>query len=256
MTDTVTAVVAAGGRFAAPDAAVIGETIKAQARIEGETLLFRLLTVLLKVAAVRNIVVIGPEELKKTATSFGGVWTRETDTLLGNVIAATRSSGLMGDEPILLIGADMAFPSAASITDFLLRSGERGTVSAPVIARETYEASYPGSPSIFAPLREGQVTLGSQFVAPAGLLLDPPPAVAAILGHKKSQMQMARIFGVAFIVGLLTKQLTIPGLERRSSELLGVPVTAVQGCAADLAFDIDDARDYAYACKITSQFQA
>jgi len=63
---------------------------------------------------------------------------------------------------------------------------------------------------------------------------------------------MARTFGLSFVFGLLTHTLTIPLLERRASELLGVPSRAVRDCAPDLAFDVDDAADLAYANSLLS----
>ena len=250
---TFTAVVPAGGRLSPQDARACGESVKALLPIGGESLLARLLLELRLVERVERVVVIGPTETRLIAESLGAIWILETTSLLGNVQAGVRAVSLSGEDRIFLVGSDLAAPDARSLTSFLERSPIDAKVAAPLVSRETFVKAYPGSPSTFLALADGHYTLGSQFTAPAGLLLAPTPAIAAMLGHRKSQLAMALTFGLPFALGLLTGLLTIPALERRASELLGVPARAVPDSAPDLALDIDNFADYQYALSLSKK---
>ncbi len=236
----------AGGRLSGKDAEFAGTTIKALAELSDEALVVRVVRELKLVPEVGRIVVVGPDEVRKALGDLCEVCT-ETKTLLGNVQAGVKFAGLTGSDRVLLVGSDLAFPCAESFSDFIQRTPESSDVTTPLVTRAAYDAAFPNIRSAFVALREGDFTIGSQFTSPAGLLLDPPPGVEAILGNRKSQVQMAISFGPMFVTGLLTKSLTIPALEKRASEILRVSTTAVRDCAADLAFDIDDRHDLAEA---------
>ena len=246
-TAKLTALVMAGGRFEGADARAAGNEIKGMTDIGGVCMIARVLTALTAAECVGRIMVVGPEAVRTPAYDVGAEWVLEDETLLDNLRVGLCEIGLSGPKPVLLIGADMAAPRAQSIDDFIARTPAKTPVTTPLISRAAYEKAFPGSGSRYLPLKEGEFTMGSQFIAPAELLLKPPPAVAAMLGCRKSQWQMARTLGWPFVFALLTRSLTVPMLERRVSGLLGVVARAVPNCAADLAFDIDDARDLAYA---------
>ncbi len=250
---TFTAIVPAGGRLSPQDARSCDESVKALLQIGGESLLARLLRELRAVGLVERVVVIGPAETRLISECFGALWTLETNSLLGNVQAGVRAANLSGADPIFLVGSDLAAPNALSFANFLDNLPADAQVAAPLVTRERFAQVYPGSPSTFLTLADGQYTLGSQFTAPAGLLLAPTPAIAAMLGHRKSQLAMALTFGLPFALGLLTGLLTIPALERRASDLLGVPARAVPNSAPDLALDIDNFADYQYALSLTKK---
>ena len=242
-----TALVMAGGRFDAPSAQAAGTPMKALATVAGATLLSRVLSALRQVDLVTRIVVVGPEEVRREVGD-DAEWHLEASSLFGNVTEGARAAGLFGDDRVLLIGSDLAAPTVASLRDFLERSAaSRSSVTVPLVARESFEAAYPGSPSRYAALREGEFTIGSQFTAPAGLLLAPPRQVVRVVEGRKSAPAMARLLGPRILLGLMTHSLTIETLERRASAVLQVAATAMPDCGADLALDVDDARDLAYA---------
>jgi GTP:adenosylcobinamide-phosphate guanylyltransferase len=243
----LTALVMAGGRFEGADARAAGHEMKALTEIGGVGMLSGVLAALVAADRVGRILVVGPEEIREVAHEVGAEWALEMDDLLGNVQAGVRELGLTGGKQVLLVGSDLAAPRAQSFDDFIERSPAKASVTTPIVKRAAYERAFPAGPNKFLAIREGEFTMGSQFLSPAGLLLNPPTAVAAILGDRKSQWRMARTFGLPFLFGLLTHTLTIPQLERRASELLGVTARAVPDCAPDLAFDVDNACDLAYA---------
>jgi len=237
----------AGGRFRGRNAEAAGAEIKALTLVGGMTLLARALSALRDVPAVARIVVVGPEAVKASLPEQIE-WIPETSTLLGNVRAGAAAAypDASGDT-VLLIGSDLAAPQASSLTDFIDRSPERLGVTVPLVERSSVESAFPGCPGAYVPLREGQFTIGSQFLAPVSLLLNPTPGMAAMLGHRKSQLLMARTLGWPIAWGLLRRTLTIEQLEQRASIILGAPAGAVRDCAPDLAFDIDDERDLVFA---------
>jgi hypothetical protein len=58
---------------------------------------------------------------------------------------------------------------------------------------------------------------------------------------------MATIAGPLLLLKFLLRRLTIAELEERARTVLGMPVRAVRGSAAELAFDADVADEYRYA---------
>jgi GTP:adenosylcobinamide-phosphate guanylyltransferase len=244
---SVTALVMAGGRIGGEYARVGGTQVKALVRIAGRAMLESTLDALRSANRVARTIVVGPGDVRDAAMAFGAEWTIETPTLLGNVQAAVAASGAGGQEKVLLIGSDLAEPRPTSIDDFLARSPDEADFTAPIVSRLDYERVYPSSPATYVKLKEGEITMGSQFLSAASLMISPPPAVAAMLGHRKSQIRMARTLGPWFVWRLVTGALTIAETQQRVSELLGAPSAAVMDCAPDLAFDVDDVRDLTYA---------
>ena len=58
---------------------------------------------------------------------------------------------------------------------------------------------------------------------------------------------MASIAGPALLLKYMFGRLAISELEERATSILGLPVRAARGCAAELGFDADDLPEYQYA---------
>jgi hypothetical protein len=248
-----TAVIPAGGTFSARDLASLPSgasatvSLKALARVGDLTLLDIILTALSKVEEVSKSVVIGPPILSTIAKNYDVSWINDTGSLFSNIRAGTVAAGISGDDRVLSISADLAAPKPESIKSFLARIPNEACIALPLVEQGDFMRAYPGSSSSFVNLRDGAFTIGSLITAPAKLILDAPTVVAAFLGNRKSQIQMAACLGPAVALGLLTRSLTIDTLESRIAELTGVGAHAVPGCGPDLALDVDGARDLIYA---------
>jgi len=249
MAEQFTAIIPAGGRFTQrSDSSVV---IKALLEINGKSLLEILLLSLSRVDAVGRTIVVGPKSLHSLTSEYEAVWIDDTGSLLGNVQAGIRFEKLDSDSRIAVFAADMVHPKPESIAAFLFESSGDAKLTIPLISKASFEAAYPGSPSTFVKLKEGEVTTGSMLTCPAGLIENPPPAVAALLGNRKSQIAMAKALGWGVVWGFMTGSLSIDNLEARITKLVGVNAKAIRDSAPDLAMDIDDERDLEYAASLS-----
>jgi hypothetical protein len=240
-----TAIIPAGGRF--PDDSY-HLVLKALAEIDGRTLLEIVLSALSKVNQIERKIVVGPwEGISDIAKKYKAGWVDDTGSLLGNVQAGLKLDEIPDSDQIIVVSSDLAEPKAESISAFLDNSPDDAELTIPLVSKEDFMREYPGSPSTFIKLRDGSFTVGSLLTAPAALIRNPPDALAALLGNRKSQFAMARALGISTVWGFLTGSLSIENLEHKVTKLTGVKSVAIRNSAPDLALDVDDENDLLYA---------
>lgn len=235
----------AGGRIRGKFAEAAGTEVKALAPVEGQPTLRRILDAVCPMPELRRICVVGPEAVREVA---GGdaEWVPETETAVGNLWAGLEHLRLPEDGLLLLCGTDVPCLDAASLADFIHRCPEDADLCMPLVARETYEATFPGGGNLYVPLREGWMTAGSQYVLRPRVAHANRHLLETLFARRKSQVGMARTLGFSVLWKLLTRRLAVPDLERRAGEILRHPARAIPDCRAELAYDIDDLPAWAY----------
>jgi hypothetical protein len=58
---------------------------------------------------------------------------------------------------------------------------------------------------------------------------------------------MARLVNIGAVARFAVGRLSVAHLEAEASRIAGVAATAVRDCAPELAFDVDERAEYAYA---------
>jgi hypothetical protein len=95
--------------------------------------------------------------------------------------------------------------------------------------------------------------MGCAFLMNPSVILQNHDRIEDVFKARKSQIRMARLLGLMFILKYLTRRLTIGDIRDRCSSLVGCSGAVVLHSPPELAFDIDLPRDYRYAVQ---QFSA
>lgn len=236
----------AGGRISGEYAQAAGTEVKALASVAGIPIVRRVAETLRDTPGTRRICVVGPEEVGQV-TSGLAAWQPETDSAYGNFLAGVRHLGLSGEDRVLLCGTDVAALTPAAVSDLLTRTPPDADICMPVVHRDAFERRFPNGGWVYVPLADGQYTSGSQFIVRPQSLADNEALIQKLFERRKSQLGMASALGFGFIFKLLTRRLRVPDLEARASALTGCRCRAILDCHPELAFDIDNLKEWEYA---------
>lgn len=245
----------AGGRIAGAFAEEAQTPVKALIAWDGATVLERTLHVLRASERVGRLVVIGPAEVASHSSAV-----RAADAVLpegtsgpDNIFRGLdwlQNNGRPNTR-VLIVTTDLPFLTAEAVSGFLNACPPDIEICLPAIRREAFEARFPGAINQYVPLRDGAWTLGCAFLIDADALLRSRVHIERVFRARKSQFAMAQLLGPVFTTRFLFRQLSIPDIERRCSQILGCQGRAVMDCSAELAFDIDTIEDYQYALHST-----
>lgn len=252
------AIVTAGGRLSGPLTESAGTSIKALAPLGGRPLVAHVLDALRASGRVGTVAVVGPRGHLAEAGIEGHapLLVDEGQTGPENILRGLRAlaelhgSGGKNDGHVLLSATDVPFLTGDSVRA-LVEAAEADAADAdivfPILHRRDYESRFPGSPNEYARLRDGELTGGSvQLVRPSAIEANLP-LIEKAFAARKSQVEMARLLGLPFILRFLTRQLTVAQAEEQASRLTGCRCRALVVRDARLAADIDSVADYDYA---------
>jgi GTP:adenosylcobinamide-phosphate guanylyltransferase len=253
--DGVAAVVTAGGRLTGALAARAGTDVKALAPVAGQPLLGRAIEALRSAGSVTRIVVVGPRARIEQAALDAGADEVHDEGLTGpdNVrIGLHALFDAIGDGRAIVASSDLPFLDSDAVGDLLHRArGEPvADILFPVISRSGYEAVFPGSPNVWTPLGGGEYTGGSLVIVRPAALERNRMLIERVFAARKSQFQMARLLGPAFLAKFLTRRLTIPEAETRASQITGCACRALMDADPRISCDVDSLADYDYALRI------
>lgn len=244
------AILPAGGRLDSATAQAAGCEVKALIAIAGETILERTIRALRESGRVRRIVVIGPSELRGHPACAGAdavldeAATGPDNIFLGVDHLAAQPDAIDG---MLVVTTDLPFLDAGVVNRYLDLCTEDRGFCIPLISRQEFTTRYVGATATFVGLRDGEWTAGCMYAAKVSALRAARPHIERVFEQRKSKFGMARLLGFGFVVGYLTKTLTVQSVERKVKALLNCDCAAIAGSPPELAYDIDDLEDYLYA---------
>jgi len=239
------AVITAGGRVDGSFAQAAGTSVKALAPVRGETMLARMIAAL-RAAGVDEIAVVGGDEVRAACAQSVDRIVDESPSGSENLLRALRA--WPEGERLLYATSDLPYVTAGSIADFVERVGH-GTLAVALAEFKDFGARFPGAPPSFG------ITLGGERVVNGGLFSIPHGAIGQLatmatrfFEARKRPWRMAGLVGPAVLVRFLSGRLRVADLESMALHVLKVPAQALRGCAPELAFDVDTAAEYRYAC--------
>jgi GTP:adenosylcobinamide-phosphate guanylyltransferase len=254
LTETVHAILPAGGRIAGGFADAAGVTIKTLIRgSDGQTLLARIIEALRKSGRVERIAVVGTHDDPglRAAAARADTLLPEGDSGPDNIFRALDWLRAGSDSPlpqrVLIVTTDLPFVTPDAIADLIDRCSPEADICVPVIERDEFERRFPGSINEWVRLRDGQWTIGGAFLVRPDALLRSRVQIDRAFAARKSQLAMARLLGPIFIARFLTRRLGVADIEARCARILGCRGQAVRSAAPELAFDIDTVDDWRYA---------
>jgi molybdopterin-guanine dinucleotide biosynthesis protein A len=261
MTNSVDAVLPAGGRIAGQFAVEAAAEVKALISLGGRTVLERAICALRGSAYVEHIVVVGPERLCGHPAARGAdAVLPELGTGPENILSGLEwlrhAGGGRWPERVLVMTTDLPFVTARVVDDYLEACPMGLDLCVPLVARAEFAARFPGAPAKYVKLRDGECTMGCAFVLNPETLTENWRHVENAYAARKSQWRMARLLGLGFILRFATRRLTVAEIESRCAEMLGCVGGAVWGSSPELAFDIDRLVEYRYAVHRLAQGDA
>lgn len=230
------ALVLAGGRRdpALPE----GVPNKAFVPLRGRPMVEFVLEALRAASSIRRIALVGPDPIPRPIARRVDLVIGERGGLLDNVAeglavigGGARVLAAAADIPLLTPHAVDAFVAAASALDAGIVYG--------VVRRDDVVRALPGVRKTFIRFREGTFTGGSLILLDPQAFARARPAIERAIRARKRPWELARMFGVRTLFGLLTGRLRIPELERRAALLTGIEARALICRDPEIAIDVD-----------------
>lgn len=245
-------VLPAGGRITGEFAAETGVEVKALIDVGGWTVLERTLNALRETGRVRRAVVIGPREIADHPCS------RSADAVLpeggnsgpANILRGIEwlreNDGGCADQ-VLILTTDLPFLTPHAILAFVDSCPPGVDLCAPLVSKDAFEARFPGSDNQYVGLADGEWTMGCGFLVNPEAIQANRDHIERVFAARKSQIGMARLLGLGFIIRFLTHRLSVAHIEARCTNMLGCSAKGVFQSPPELAFDMDTVGEYRYA---------
>jgi molybdopterin-guanine dinucleotide biosynthesis protein A len=247
VSDSLGAVVLAGGPVDAVARLQPGAPNKAFVEIGGVTLVGRVLAALRASASVARIVAVAPPSV----SAHPGV--AQADELRPDGIRITESlrnglSAFPPDRDVLVVASDLPILTAAAVDDFVerVRALDADIVYG-CVEKRVHVAQFPDVPHTWARLREGTFCGG-------GLVSIRPRALPLLerfierLGAaRKRPLRLASLFGWDVLARYAIGRLAIADAEARASRLLGARVRAAVSPFPETGVNVDRVTDVALA---------
>lgn len=242
----------AGGRISGEFAAATGVGVKALIEIGGRTVLQRTIDALRATGQVRRAIVIGPDEIRQhpCSQSADAVLPEGGDSGPANIIRGIEwlreTDGSRADR-VLIVTTDLPFLTPEAISTFIDSCPSDVDLCAALVSRKSFEERFPGSVNPYVKLADGDWTLGCGFLVNPEAIETNRDHVERVFAARKSQIGMARLLGLGFIIQLVTHRLTVGRVEARARQMLGCSGKGIPGSPPEFAFDMDHIGEYRYA---------
>ncbi|NLO20985.1 MAG: NTP transferase domain-containing protein [Syntrophomonadaceae bacterium] len=250
------AVILAGGRICEElrDAATYDN--EAFIIIAGQPMILYVYKALRQSEHIRRIVISGPrEELLKI--------TPEDELLLlvssgenaveslSNAVHLLQEDGI--SESILIMPTDIPFISREAIEDFIKQAESmNGDLFYALTRKEINERKFPGVLRTYVQLKEGVFTGGNLFLMRSGMIEPALDMAIQLTMRRKNPLAMGRLFGFRMVLSYLLKRLSIPMVEKRFYEVMGIRGRGIISDFAEVGVDVDKLSDLELAQKYLS----
>ncbi len=151
---------------------------------------------------------------------------------LGAALGATTSPRL------LVLTADIPWITAEGLTR-LLRAAPDADLVYPAVTQAASVARFPHHRRTYVRLRGGRYTGGNAVLLSRAAIPKLLPFIERAYRARKNPVALAAIVGFDVVVSLALGRATIPRLERRVQQLVGIRARALVSDDAALAADVD-----------------
>ena len=236
-------VITAGGRIGDAYAQAAGTDVKALVEVRGVTMLDAAIDAL-RGAGAAEIAVVGGDAVRAACGARVERVIEAAESGTANLVKALRAWPDDG-RPLLYATSDMPYVRAEHVAEFVARVPP-GNVALPLAEHAAFVQRFPDAPPAGIVLGGARVVNGDVFYIPAGSFAAVEEVAQRFFDARKNPWQMARLVSARIALRYLFKRLSIAHVEGHAARVLGVPTTAVRGCAPELAFDADTFADYEY----------
>lgn len=152
--------------------------------------------------------------------------------------------GKQMSENLLILPTDIPFITTAAIDDFIAQSEQHhADFFYPITSKEVNERKFPGVSRTYVKLREGTYTGGNLFIIRSRVIRQVMHMANELVKRRKSPLAMARLFGLGLALRYVFKSLSIPAVEKRFAEVMGITGKALISGYAEVGVDVDKPSD-------------
>ena len=217
-----------------------GAPNKSFALLLGRPMVEFVLAALRGASSIRRIALVAPPPVSAAVAAIVNVPVAERASLLENVSAGLAA--LEGSGRVLVLGADIPLVTPGMIDVFVETAGALDAdIVYAVVRRDDALREFPRVRKTFVRLRDGVLTGGSLILLDPGAYTRARPAIERAIQARKRPWELARLFGMRTVLGLLTGTLQLPALERRAEALTGVRARALICSSPEVGMDVDTA---------------
>ena len=152
---------------------------------------------------------------------------------------------------VLVTAGDIPMITPEAISDFIRQAQKReGDLYYPVVTREASERKYPGVARTYVHLREGEFTGGNLILVNPEIVPRCAFLADKMVERRKNPLALSRLLGWRFVLKFLFRSLSLPEVEAKVSEMLGIKGVAVISDYPEVGVDIDKPGDLQLARQI------
>ena len=245
MSESITALVLAGGPADAVAALQPGAANKAFLRIGGVPLVTRVLSALHASPSVGHLRVVAPQGTHKDpALTLADDMCED-----GKKISESLRNGLRDlnpDQFVLVSASDLPLLDIACIEDFIARArNAHGEINYGCVHRRVHLMKFPEVPHTWVHLRDGAYCGGGFVMMRPRVMSHLEHLIERLGAARKSPFRLAQLFGFPTLVRYALRSLSLAACEERGSQLLGAPARAIVSPYAQTAVNIDRVTDVA-----------
>lgn len=239
MTDFAALVLAGSRGGEDPVAAYGGATHKALIRLEGETLLARVVGALKAAGAARIAVISSNPDVRAEIERLGA---EALDEAAGPSLSVRAGAELLGT-PLLVTTADHALLRPEWITRFLADTPDDADVTVLVAARPVVEAAAPGTKRTWLKLADGDWSGCNLFYLANDRALGVIDLWRRVEAERKRPWKMAQILGPRMLMRYVTRRLGLADAAVRLGQLASVRAAIVETPYGLASVDVDKPAD-------------
>lgn len=239
----IDAIVLAGGKCPSLLRECTGEDNEALIKISQKPMVNYVAEALNNSKHIGHIVIVGPEEIKELLPEGNITVVSPEETPLENLIKGLNF--VDNSQMVLVATCDIPLLTSEGVDDFILNSiGEGVDFFYPIVPMDRIYRLFPDIKRTSVNLEEGIFTGGNLFLINPMAIGGCMTKVEKFVALRKSPIKLCRILGLRFVFKFILKRLSIPELEGKVSELLGIKGRAVITLYPEVGVDIDKPSDY------------
>lgn len=218
-----------------------GEPFEALIPIEGRTMVEYVVEALLKTQRIKNIVVVGPQQLKNIFHNPRVQVVVHHNGMVDNIAVGFKH---LNSERILITSADIPLLTPEVINYFIdCCDDDSYDLYYPIIPKQVVEQEYPLIERTYVTLQDGTFTAGNVFIVNASKVPEGLKRGREFIELRKSPLKLCRLLGANFMMKFLMHRLTIAEIESQASALLRLRGKAVICNTPELGIDVDKPSD-------------
>ena len=210
--------------------------------IAGKPMVQHVLNAVEGVDEIENVVMVGPEELNKVSNKNYNILKPE-GTLVDNIKRGIEA--LNEEHYIIILTSDIPLVTSSIIKDFIksCQQEKEHDFFYPLISKENNLKMYPEVERTYVHLKEGIFTGGNVVMVSPSIIQGPLDWYDKLLSLRKKPFKMSQMLGFKIIIKFIFRQLTIPELEKKVSEMIGHKCKALIVDYPEIGFDVDKPSD-------------